>query len=101
MTDMRNERAPLRGYYYGILDEGEDGYGVVFPDFPGCTAMGKTLEEVKRNAANALKDWVEEYKLMIHPFPKDSCLLEVVADLKASGRFEEDGLIMLRMLVEF
>ena len=30
-------------------------YGVDFPDFPGCVAAGRTLEETRRMAAEALE----------------------------------------------
>jgi predicted RNase H-like HicB family nuclease len=45
---------------YTALIDGEAGaYGVVFPDLPGCTAMGGTIEEALANAAGALRDFVE------------------------------------------
>lgn len=47
------------GYYRALLvqddsDEPEDGYGVVFPDLPGCTSAGKTRMDAARHAAEAL-----------------------------------------------
>lgn len=45
---------------YNVLIDGKAGaYGVVFPDLPGCTAMGRTMEEALASAAEALRDWVE------------------------------------------
>ena len=45
---------------YIVLIDGKSGaYGVVFPDLPGCTAMGKTMDDALANAAEALRDWVE------------------------------------------
>jgi predicted RNase H-like HicB family nuclease len=45
---------------YIVLVDGKAGaYGVVFPDLPGCTAMGKTMDEALSNAASAMRDWVE------------------------------------------
>lgn len=45
---------------YTVLIDGKAGaYGVVFPDLPGCTAMGKTVDAALANAAAALRDWVE------------------------------------------
>ena len=38
---------------------GVSAYGVYFPDLPGCTAMGATLEEAVVNAAEAMRDWVD------------------------------------------
>lgn len=41
--------------YQGVFEPSEDGaFGVYFPDLPGCTSYGKTLEEAQRNAQDAL-----------------------------------------------
>ncbi|MGB8363416.1 MAG: type II toxin-antitoxin system HicB family antitoxin [Rhizomicrobium sp.] len=45
--------------YIALVDGKTGAYGVVFPDLPGCTAMGKTMDEAVSNAAEALRDWVE------------------------------------------
>ena len=45
---------------YPVLIESEDGvYGVVFPDLPGCVAVGLTMDEALRNAEEAVRDWIE------------------------------------------
>ena len=45
---------------YTVLIDGDAGtYGVVFPELPGCGAMGATIDEALANSANALRDWVE------------------------------------------
>lgn len=45
---------------YTVLIDGKAGdYGVIFPDLPGCTAMGATIDEVLRNAVESLRHWVE------------------------------------------
>ena len=48
------------GYYRALLvqDEGDgpdNGYGVVFPDFPGCTSAGDTRWEAAKQAVEALE----------------------------------------------
>ena len=44
---------------YPMLIDGEAGaYGAVFPDLPGCVAMGYTMDEVVRNAEDAMRDWI-------------------------------------------
>ena len=45
--------------YIALIDGKAGSYGVVFPDLPGCTAMGKTMDEALENSAEALRDWVE------------------------------------------
>ena len=45
---------------YPALIDGETGaYGVVFPDLPGCVAMGSTIDEALRNAQEVLRDWMD------------------------------------------
>ena len=47
-------------YYVGIIhrDEGT-GYGISFPDFPGCVSAGETVEALKANAEEALAGHIE------------------------------------------
>jgi len=46
--------------YIALIDGEPGGFGVVFPDCPGCTAMGATLDEALAAAAEALADWAED-----------------------------------------
>ena len=77
--------------------DGRDGaYGVVFPDLPGCTAMGYTVEEAIVNAEAAMRDWVEEMekrgRAVSSPSPlesvdvPDGCQLVSIPLIKVSGR---------------
>jgi predicted RNase H-like HicB family nuclease len=45
--------------YIALIDGKAGAYGVAFPDLPGCTAMGKTIEQAIANAAESLRDWIE------------------------------------------
>ena len=46
--------------YIALLHKnGRKGYGVSFPDFPGCVSSGKTIEDALREAAEALALHVE------------------------------------------
>lgn len=46
--------------HYTVLIDGSAGrYGVVFPDLPGCTAMGATIDAALTNAVESLRDWTE------------------------------------------
>src|SRR5258708_5850878 len=45
---------------YSVLIDGKSGaYGVVFPDLPGCVAMGETIDDALANAADVLRDWFD------------------------------------------
>ena len=74
---------------YPALIDGEAGaYGVVFPDLPGCVAMGSTIDDALRNAQEALSDWMdsmEEAQKFVHgpstidaiDVPPDSTLVTI------------------------
>jgi predicted RNase H-like HicB family nuclease len=47
-------------YYTAVIERAASGgYGVFFPDLPGCTSAGSTIEEAARNAEEALRGHVE------------------------------------------
>lgn len=41
-------------YFTAIIESGNAGYGVYFPDLPGCVSAGATIDEAARNAEEAL-----------------------------------------------
>ncbi len=61
--------------YLALLrkDAGSD-YGVDFPDFPGCVTAGKTLEEARRMAAEALALHIEGMLEDCGPVPEPASL---------------------------
>jgi predicted RNase H-like HicB family nuclease len=40
--------------YVAVIERGSDGLGVFFPDVPGCTSAGATVQEAATNAEAAL-----------------------------------------------
>jgi predicted RNase H-like HicB family nuclease len=42
-------------FYWAIIERGSDGFGVFFPDVPGCTSAGETAQEAAINAEEALQ----------------------------------------------
>ncbi|MFC3050482.1 type II toxin-antitoxin system HicB family antitoxin [Kordiimonas pumila] len=40
--------------YYAILEKGETGLGVIFPDVPGCISYGDDIEDAKIMGTEAL-----------------------------------------------
>ena len=41
-------------FYVAIIEKGPEGFGVFFPDVPGCTSAGDTAQEAAANAEAAL-----------------------------------------------
>ena len=42
-------------YYPAIVEPAAEGFAVFFPDVPGCTSSGATVQEAARNAVEALQ----------------------------------------------
>jgi predicted RNase H-like HicB family nuclease len=40
----------MQRFYIAIIEKASDGVGVFFPDLPGCTSFGRTVEEAASNA---------------------------------------------------
>jgi len=41
--------------YAMIIEPGERNYSACLPDLPGCVATGKTIDELRRNMAEAVE----------------------------------------------
>ncbi len=41
--------------YLAVLEPSADGYGVFFPDLPGCISFGKDIPEAQKQAKEALE----------------------------------------------
>ena len=77
--------------YIGILRKDPDSdYGVDFPDFPGCTTAGATLEETRVSAAEALEFHIEGMLEDGEEIPAPSSLDEVMVH-----RSHRDGVAFL------
>ncbi|MDZ4738987.1 MAG: type II toxin-antitoxin system HicB family antitoxin [Alphaproteobacteria bacterium] len=67
-------------YFPAIIERAKKGFGVFFPDVPGCTSFGKTMEEAALNAEEALRGHL---LLMIEdgdPIPKQRSLDKIERD---------------------
>jgi predicted RNase H-like HicB family nuclease len=83
---------------YVVLIDGKPGaFGVVFPDCPGCTAMGETVEEALANAIEALADWALDADPM--PVPRSVAQLRRDPDVKASLA-EGDALALVPLVLD-
>lgn len=40
--------------YLAVFEPSKDGFGVYFPDLPGCISFGETFEDAQKQAADAL-----------------------------------------------
>lgn len=67
--------------YVALLRKQDDSdYGVDFPDFPGCITAGKTLEDARRMAIEAVQLHIEGMVEDNEAIPAPSALDAIVAD---------------------
>ena len=68
-------------HYIALIhkDAGSD-FGVSFPDFPGCVSAGRTLDEARAMAEEALALHIESMAEDGEPVPEPSSLEAVMAD---------------------
>jgi predicted RNase H-like HicB family nuclease len=66
--------------YIAIIHKDADSdFGVSFPDFPGCITAGRSLEEAKDMAREALAGHVEVMHEAGEPIPEPTALDEVMS----------------------
>jgi predicted RNase H-like HicB family nuclease len=62
-------------YYPAIVEKATEGYGVFFPDLPGCVSAGDTIEDAAKSAEKALalhvRGMVEDGDALPDPTPMD------------------------------
>jgi predicted RNase H-like HicB family nuclease len=65
----------MQRFYTAVIEKAKDGFGVFFPDLPGCTSFGETVEDAAANALVAAQAHValsEEYgDILPAPRPLD------------------------------
>jgi predicted RNase H-like HicB family nuclease len=81
---------------YGAIVDGKRGaYGVVIPDLPGCTAMGKTIDEALANAASAATAWATVAKADGMPIPKARPIEVLRRDPEVVAEIAEGGTLVI------
>lgn len=59
--------------HYNLIfrPEPEGGFTVIVPSLPGCISYGKTLEDARKNAADAIGGYVASLRKHKEPIPSD------------------------------
>lgn len=73
-------------HYVALIDGKPGAYGVVVPDLPGCTAMGKTLDAARANAVESVRNWIE----VMRASGRDVPVPRSIEELNADANFVED-----------
>jgi predicted RNase H-like HicB family nuclease len=64
----------MTAYIALLRKDADSDFGVDYPDFPGCVTAGRTLEEARQMAAEALELHVEGMKEDGQPIPAPATL---------------------------
>ena len=60
----------MQRFYTAIIEKAKDGFGVFFPDLPGCTSFGRSVEEAASNAYSAAQAHVALSREYGDPVPE-------------------------------
>lgn len=78
--------------YAAIIERGQDGYGVFFPDLAGCTSGGDDLEQAISHAREALAlhvaGMVEDGETLPVPTPFEQLEIDPQVDMRAIALIE-------------
>ena len=67
-------------YYPAIIEQGLEGFCVFFPDLPGCTSAGVTIQEAAVNAEGALQAHIDLTVEHGEAIPEPSALDQIIVD---------------------
>ena len=70
----------MASYIAYLRKDPDSDYGVEFPDLPGCISAGRSLEEAKAMAAEALAGHVSVLIELGQPVPPPSSIDDLIAD---------------------
>lgn len=64
--------------YAVIIEKGEDSYGAYVPDLPGCVAVGRSEEEVRKLIAEAIEFHLEGMREAGEAVPEPNSTVDYV-----------------------
>ena len=70
----------MTAYIALLRKQADSDFGVDFPDFPGCVTAGRTLDEARRMAAEALELHIAGLRDDRDPIPEPASLDTIMAD---------------------
>lgn len=73
--------------YLAVVEHGEHGFGVFFPDIPGCVSAGASLFEAMKNGEQALAAHIELLAREGEEIPEASSEVAVDDDIDVASYF--------------
>jgi predicted RNase H-like HicB family nuclease len=86
--------------YIALIDGSPGAFGAVFPDLPGCTSGGATLDEVYRNAIEAVRLWAEDARSDGEDLPEPRDMQALRSEPRVAKALAEGSVLALIPLRE-
>ena len=83
---MTSDSMPKARYHFNIMlrPEPEGGYTALVPALPGCVTHGRTLDEAREMARDAISGYIASLRKHKEPVPSDNDTLVASLDLEYS-----------------
>ena len=86
--------------YVSFIHQGDAGYGVSFPDFPGCVSVGNTIDEAIRQGGEALAFHVEGLLEDGEAIPSPRSIDAIKAALELKDWRRDADLVLIPLLLD-
>ena len=98
-TGKPEEGEPTR-YVSFIHRDDDTGYGISFPDFPGCVSVGATVDEAIRHGREALTFHVEGLSDEGEPIPPPRSIEAIKADPEIADWRRGADIVLIPLLLD-
>ncbi len=86
--------------YVSFIHRDDAGYGVSFPDFPGCVSVGDNIDEAIRHGSEALAFHVEGLTDDGESIPRPRSIDAIKADPELSDWRREADFVLIPLLLD-
>ena len=86
--------------YVSFIHRDDAGYGVSFPDFPGCVSVGDTIDEAVHHGSEALAFHIEGLMDDGETIPPPRSIDAINADPKLADWQREADLVLIPLLLD-
>ena len=86
--------------YISFIHRDEAGFGVSFPDFPGCVSVGATIDDAVRQGGEALAFHVEGLMGDGGAIPSPRSIDAIKADPELADRRRDADLVLIPLLLD-